>query len=317
MHEWIEEGKLLEVHGPQSLSYILEDDSLFNLSEYKILHNQDNDFFVDCAKLRYNGKIKLTYFLDDYVSLRALLPTLEAYTFVTVLTNLLDSVVEIVHNGYLDVADLNLEFNRIYVDPASLTVRLIYVPLNSERVSGTVVLTAPVTDRFRAELRKLILNSPGLSGGRLRVVSDWLDDKSLSLEDVCKNVRAMSPAASGGGAAPQSAPAARGGHTRRRVTITALNAPEPLTVEINKPEFRLGRSKTDTDCCLLFNAAIGRMHCRIFNSNGVVTVEDADSRNGTFVNKVRLKPHERKTLHDQDVLRLANSDFSVRIEEIR
>ena len=60
MHEWIEERKLLEVHGPQSLSYILEDDSLFNLSEYKILQNQDNDFFVDCAKLRYNGKIKLT-----------------------------------------------------------------------------------------------------------------------------------------------------------------------------------------------------------------------------------------------------------------
>lgn len=80
MHEWIEEGKLQEVHGTQSLSYILEDDGLFNLSEYKILHNQDHDFFVDCAKLRYNGKIKLTYFLDDYVSLKALLPTLEAYT---------------------------------------------------------------------------------------------------------------------------------------------------------------------------------------------------------------------------------------------
>lgn len=314
MHEWIEEGKLQEVHGTQSLSYILEDDGLFNLSEYKILHNQDHDFFVDCAKLRYNGKIKLTYFLDDYVSLKALLPTLEAYTFVTVLANLLGSIVEIVHNGYLDVADLNLAFNRIYVDPASLTVRLIYVPLNGERTSGTVLLTAPVTDRFRSELRKLIQSAPGLSGDRLRPVCDWLEDKTLSLEEVYKNVRTMSPGgASGGG----DSPAGRGGRTRRRVTLTALNAPDALTVEINKPEFRLGRSKTETDCCLLFNAAIGRVHCRIFNSNGVVAVEDADSKNGTFVNKVRLKPHERKTLHDRDVLRLANSDFSVRIEDIR
>ena len=50
MHELIERGLAIEVHGPQCMSYILEDESLFNLSEYKIIHNQGTEKFLDSTK---------------------------------------------------------------------------------------------------------------------------------------------------------------------------------------------------------------------------------------------------------------------------
>ena len=57
MHELLERGLAIEVLGPQCVSYILEDESLFNLSEYKIIHNQGTEKFLDSTKSTYNGKI--------------------------------------------------------------------------------------------------------------------------------------------------------------------------------------------------------------------------------------------------------------------
>lgn len=306
MHQLIEQGMASEVKGTQCISYILKDNDLFNLSEYKIIHNQNTTFFVDSAKLTYNGNVKLTYFIEDCVSLKSIAPTLESYPFVTVLANLLSNVIEVVNNGYLDVSDLNLELNRIYVNPNTLAVKLIYLPVNSVTAFGTVMLRMPDLEQLRDNLARLISATPNLISSQTKEICNWLSDGAISLEEVYRRVRGSAPAG------PIHSEAADPNNAV--LTLTAINAPTRTEFVINKRYYVIGRNEAEVDGHVSFNPAVGRVHCKIIKTGNGFAVEDLDSRNGTFVNKVRITSNQQVPLKTGDVLRMANSDFSVTIK---
>lgn len=304
MHTLLEKELVSEECGQQSVSYVLKDENLFNLSEYKILHNQEASFFVDSAKLTFNGKVKLTYFVDGLISFKSISSTLDAFQFVTVLANLISSVIEIKHNGYLDVCDLNLEFNRIYVNPNTLGVKLIYLPLNDNLPLGTVVLNNPEIEELRMNLIKLISTNPNLISGQIKSIREWLSDNMMSLEDVYDCIRK--------GSTPiYTPPVAKASHSN--LTLTALNTPAPLSFKIGTQDFLIGRSEDDVDGYVSFNQAVGRVHCKVINENGSYKVVDLESKNGTFINKAKIQPNKKMDLNNGDILRLANCDFKVSI----
>ena len=57
----------------------------------------------------------------------------------------------------------------------------------------------------------------------------------------------------------------------------------------------------------LHDREVSGHHVRFFHAGGGVQIEDAGSRNGTFVDGERLSPGERRPLHDGAVLRLGRS----------
>jgi hypothetical protein len=67
--------------------------------------------------------------------------------------------------------------------------------------------------------------------------------------------------------------------------------------------------KVGADIAFTDNKAISRRHAKIRIFDGVVTIEDLNSSNGTKINGTRLNPNETANLVDGDVFTLANEDF--------
>ncbi|MFA9559956.1 FHA domain-containing protein [Evansella sp. AB-rgal1] len=81
---------------------------------------------------------------------------------------------------------------------------------------------------------------------------------------------------------------------------------------LTKSTFTIGRDSNNTDYTLS-SKVIGRVHAKILSSDGVYFIKDNNSRNGTYVNGVRLQPMERMKVKHEDKIKMANEEFEFRI----
>ncbi len=82
-------------------------------------------------------------------------------------------------------------------------------------------------------------------------------------------------------------------------------------IPIKKASFTIGRAE---ECSLRVNSeAISRKHCEILVSASGVTVEDFDSKNGTFINGVKTEGAQPLAMGDQ--LRVGPLEFLVTISQ--
>lgn len=81
-----------------------------------------------------------------------------------------------------------------------------------------------------------------------------------------------------------------------------------------KEEFVIGRSNKHADGVIPDNKMVGRSHCRVSKLEGKYVIQDLDSANGTYLNKVKLVPGKTEILKNGDVLRLANLEMKVKID---
>ena len=59
---------------------------------------------------------------------------------------------------------------------------------------------------------------------------------------------------------------------------------------------------------------ISRFHCRIYNENGNLEIEDSDSINGTYINRIKINPGKKVPLRNGDELRLGELELEVIIK---
>ena len=90
-----------------------------------------------------------------------------------------------------------------------------------------------------------------------------------------------------------------------------MNAPTRVEIVVSKDSFVVGKNASAVDGVISFNKMISRVHCRIDKRGSQYTITDLQSANGTFVNKVKLRPNQPHPIKTGDIIRLANSDFQV------
>lgn len=78
--------------------------------------------------------------------------------------------------------------------------------------------------------------------------------------------------------------------------------------EIKAAPFVMGKG-AGCDYVIEDNKAISRKHAVIEKVNGTYVITDENSTNGSYVNNKRLESNQPETLHDGDVIRLADEDF--------
>jgi pSer/pThr/pTyr-binding forkhead associated (FHA) protein len=61
-------------------------------------------------------------------------------------------------------------------------------------------------------------------------------------------------------------------------------------------------------------AGVSRRHARLIFRDGRWHVEDLDSTNGTFINGVKVTPHQLSVLSDGDVIRCGQIELTLKIE---
>jgi len=82
------------------------------------------------------------------------------------------------------------------------------------------------------------------------------------------------------------------------------------TINITKPEFSIGKSKTKADYAIENNTAISRVHCIIIQKDGVNYIKDNNSTNHTYVNGVEIEPGKEILLKNKAVIQLGDEEFT-------
>ena len=81
-------------------------------------------------------------------------------------------------------------------------------------------------------------------------------------------------------------------------------------INITKPEFIIGKSKTKADYAIENNSAISREHCIVIQRDGVNYIKDNNSTNHTYVSGVELQPGKEVLLKHKTEVRLGDEEFT-------
>lgn len=97
----------------------------------------------------------------------------------------------------------------------------------------------------------------------------------------------------------------------KQVSITFMSGPrdgDNKVFEVDTPPLILtiGR-REDTDICLSFDNQVSRLHAHLGFDGADFWLEDTGSRNGTFVEELRLSDTERRSLHPGDLFRIGRT----------
>ena len=82
-----------------------------------------------------------------------------------------------------------------------------------------------------------------------------------------------------------------------------------VTVNIDKPVFRIGKERDRVDFCITENRTVSRLHATIYTRNSSCFVEDNNSTNRTYINGTPVLPDREIKLKNGDVLKLSNEEF--------
>lgn len=320
MNSLLESKYISEMNCGANFAYILNENGSFSPTEYKVLQSQSGKLFIKCMKMLYNGKVQIFYVTKSYKPLSAMLPSLDADSFLKIVGNLFASVLEVQHNGFLSCQNVDGTFEHIYIDPNTLKVKLIYLPTVKKLHDDN----SSFENELRSRLVRVISGISTLQSAKTMQISADLSNGMLSMEDLSARAKGTSGAASGGagesgssgsfGGSNRSAGTGSGAAAKKELYIVAMNAPTRVEIKVTKDEFVLGKKPGACDGLLSFNNMISRVHCRISHRGAQYTITDLQSANGTYVNKLRLQPNQPFPINNGDVIRLANSDFQIVIK---
>ncbi|MBE5934401.1 MAG: FHA domain-containing protein [Lachnospiraceae bacterium] len=139
-------GGIYEQRDAQSITYILDNPGLIYPTGYKVLQSQGGKGVLKCNHLTHNGKDKLVYDISKYKTLVSLATVLDGVAFLNVFINLLDAVIMVKNNGFMQYDNVDLNFDNIYVECGNYRVYLVYVPVNIGRFTNDVMY---FEERFR------------------------------------------------------------------------------------------------------------------------------------------------------------------------
>lgn len=304
MYTLKDNGVITEVVCGNNFEYILENNTHFVNTDYKILQSQTNGIFVQCMKMTRNGKIDLYYVTDDYRPMSSMFVGITPDTLIAVVINLFASVIEVRNNGFLACQSIDLSWDKIFVEHNTLKVRLVYLPL-SVKVFDSY---AEFESELRSSIVKLINKVLVDTNERLKQFVLDLCNGSLSLEDVYNRSRS-------GGAKPipkrDDVVKPMPQNTLAAIKLVAMNAPSYFEIVIDSDDVLIGKKQEMVDKTITFNRMISRKHCRITASKGMYYINDESSANGTYVNGSRLAHGQRCQINRGDIIRLADSDFQI------
>lgn len=303
MNILIDNNYIKEMECGSNFAYILSDNNAFLSTEYKVLQSQASSCFVKCMKMLYNGKIQLYYLTKGLKPFSTMFPALDPESLMIIVSNLFSDIIDVKSNGFLSCQNIDVAFERIYVDPSTYKVFLVYLPLSRHIYDEY----SSFENDIRTRLVKLISGVAALSSPKTVQLSADLSNGTYGIEDICAHIKEKTISHSGQTDTPQET--AHKGLLR----IVAMNAPTHVEIAVTKDDFVIGKKAELCDGVIGFNKMISRSHCKFNQCGNRYTVTDLQSANGTYVNKVRLQPNQPFPIKDGDIVRLANSDFQVRI----
>lgn len=295
-----EKSLVLQMKCGDNFSYILEDNTIFSATEYKVLQNQPDCCFIKCMKMFFNGKIQLYYFSEKFNDFSLMLNSLDSERLLIIIKNLFADIIEIKNNGFLNCRNIDLSFDKIFIDKNTYKVSLTYLPLSTHIFNDV----SSFENDLRTSLIKLIQGNSRFLSAKTESLLNDLQNGSLSIDDIYRKLGGKRIAERNNISIEKSE------NKTGCIGIVSVSKSNYFDVEINKNSFTLGKKETN-DGVISFNKMISRNHCRITKVNQEFFITDLKSANGTYVNNYRLQPNQPFQIKVGDVIRLADSNFKV------
>ena len=231
MNTLLENNMIEEIICGNNIAYVLQDNSYFLPTEYKVLLSQGEGKFVKCMKMLYNGNIEFYYLLNGYKTFESMVPLLDEDGFMAIMSSLFNNVLEVKNNGFLKCRNIDARYSRIFVNPNTYQVSLLYLPAKISFYQDDYAFE----NEMRTNLVKLIATHENLDKPRLNQFSSDLSNGMLTLQDITLKLKGGKIPSNGGGALKKDS---------AKLKIVAINAPTPISIDVNKDEFVLNASIT-------------------------------------------------------------------------
>lgn len=84
-----------------------------------------------------------------------------------------------------------------------------------------------------------------------------------------------------------------------------------VTIPITDSGVIIGRSASKSEYVVSGNNDISREHARVFKQGNTYYIEDLNSRNGTYVDGLKIYPHQKKEICEGNIVMLATEEFTI------
>lgn len=286
------------------LAYTLEQsDSMFMLG-MRFVKKKEADL-ISAVDITYNDRIRLLYGTEEYRPLFELAANLNSSELALALIRFIREIRRIEDNDFLRVTAIDIDFNRLFYDVKSKSIKFVVLPVNYEcDFHDGETWSSSFRKTVLILLNYIFVNMPGKYQETYYAIADTskTDDEVLDYIlnyefglDSAGNAYTASAGESSAGTAP---------------VLEHKGADGNIRFVVNKSQFMLGKSK-DADGVIAGSTMVSRNHCRITKAGNSYMVEDLNSTNGTAINGYSLKPGEVYYLNHGDILALADVEFRV------
>ena len=316
----------------QNKAVVLDDSRLFFGTGYKVLRSQRPSSLVPCCRASLNGSVELVYFTHDYVALSQFAQDSSVEATCRVLVSLVDAVADIRKNGFLSDRNLLIDTAAIFVDPATESARLLYLPLTAPVAGSNDMQVGRRVYDVCQDAVALASGNEMFSMPHVASAYEWgnLDSLRTELQGLSRRAtttsrsdaertrtyRPTDPGTTGTGASAITGAATErssGSLAGATYLLTAYDGShQTAVVRVSGEHVVVGSSEERADCVVKLSTAVSRAHCELtVLPDGRLTVSDLGSLNGTWVNGRRIEPHVSVALGPGSTLKLADVTFLV------
>lgn len=255
------------------------------------------DILLPCIPVKRNGRRELFYLTEGLRTLEEIIPEAGEKERQELLQETANKTRSVLECSDFREGELVLDIDHVFLDQEG-RVRLLFLPVSSE--TGKVPQAAALR-RMRDEL--LDVSSGVLSGASAEgAAPDGSDRQAL-------------PAEGSGDAGREETPPVR---RNERPVLYLTERGSGRMIRVAAHNLTLGRRSEDPEGRLDDTTSISRQHCGILYANGVYSVVDLQSTNGTGVNGRRIQPLIHVQLMNGDILKVVNHEFlvTIRVEDM-
>lgn len=179
------QSKITEVVSTNNIAYLLNNNNDFSVTGYKVMQNQNGIGLLPCAKLTYNGNVKLVYLVGGFKPLSFVVTRLGINELNAIIFNLIQMATDIQGNGFFRAENLELDFDKIFVDMGDYSVHLIYFPV----ISGNTGKISNFDSEFRVALINLFNSFPAFNAPQFQRLCSDLSNGSMSLGQIMRKLQ--------------------------------------------------------------------------------------------------------------------------------
>lgn len=302
-------------HDNQYISYILEDNSKFFPTGYRVLKKQRDKGFIPCYKVLYNGHIKLMYPVSEYSSVSALAENWNMKDVYEWILRILKVLMEVQDNGFIQMDTVDVDLSHIFINVEKKSVHIIALPLMVEtginslyqadqKLEKTMISLIEISQIRDSEGAQMLKNLIHRNISSLDILYKELKNQALQLKLVNNTAELINKHIDKTESFQQSV-----------IHFVSKSAIGKADIIIDKEPFVLGKNPKIVDGVLRMSPTISRKHCMITQKDGVIYIEDLDSVNHTYVNGEMVKKGEKVPVRPGDQIRLAEVEFELEFRD--